>query len=44
MLTTAISAGETVGLMRRIDNNWFEGRIGSRKGIFPVSYIEVRMQ
>lgn len=33
--------GESVGLMRRIDNNWFEGRIGSRKGIFPVSYVEV---
>jgi hypothetical protein len=34
-------AGESVSLMRRIDNNWFEGRIGSRKGIFPVSYVEV---
>ena len=28
-------------LTRRIDKNWYEGRIGSRKGILPVSYVEV---
>jgi len=33
--------GELVNLTRRVDRNWFEGRIGSRKGIFPSSYIEV---
>merc|ERR1719391_146131 len=33
--------GETISLTRRIDSNWYEGRIGSRKGIFPVSYVEV---
>ncbi len=30
-----------VTLIRRIDKNWFDGRIGSRKGIFPVSYVDV---
>lgn len=28
-------------LTRRVDDNWYEGRIGSRKGIFPVSYVEI---
>ena len=30
-----------VTLIRRIDRNWFDGRIGNRKGIFPVSYVDV---
>ncbi|KAL9701136.1 hypothetical protein quinque_004577 [Culex quinquefasciatus] len=33
--------GELVTLTRRVDDNWFEGRIGNKKGIFPVSYVEV---
>lgn len=33
--------GELIVLTRRVDENWFEGRIGNRKGIFPVSYVEV---
>ncbi|CAG2068248.1 unnamed protein product, partial [Timema podura] len=32
---------EMVVLTRRVDDNWFEGRIGAKKGIFPVSYVEV---
>lgn len=26
---------------RRVDDNWYEGRVGNRRGIFPVSYVEV---
>ncbi|XP_067124513.1 sorbin and SH3 domain-containing protein 2-like [Centruroides vittatus] len=33
--------GEKVVLTRRVDSNWYEGRIGNKKGIFPLSYIEV---
>ena len=36
-----VGAGETVTLTRRIDKNWYEGKIGSRKGILPVSYVEI---
>lgn len=36
--------GELVLLTRRVDNNWFEGRIGNRKGIFPVSYVDVLVE
>lgn len=28
-------------LIRRVDENWYEGRIGSRRGIFPVLYVHV---
>lgn len=37
----SLSKGELVSLTRRVDANWFEGRIGNRKGIFPVSYVDV---
>lgn len=33
--------GEIVTLLRRVDENWFEGRAGNRQGIFPVAYVEV---
>ncbi|XP_064457696.1 sorbin and SH3 domain-containing protein 1-like isoform X3 [Ornithodoros turicata] len=33
--------GETIVLMRRVDANWYEGRIGNKRGIFPVSYVNV---
>ncbi|TRY81050.1 hypothetical protein TCAL_10369 [Tigriopus californicus] len=36
--------GESITLIRRIDRNWYEGRIGSRKGIFPATYIDVIME
>lgn len=37
----SLHKGELVVLTRRVDDNWFEGRIANRKGIFPVSYVEV---
>ncbi|XP_075204927.1 sorbin and SH3 domain-containing protein 1 isoform X4 [Anomaloglossus baeobatrachus] len=35
--------GERITLIRRVDENWYEGKISgtSRQGIFPVTYIEV---
>ncbi|PSN50462.1 hypothetical protein C0J52_04936 [Blattella germanica] len=40
-LELSLVKGELVVLTRRVDDNWFEGRIGNRKGIFPVSYVEI---
>ncbi|KAL9920839.1 uncharacterized protein ACN427_002170 isoform 12-T12 [Glossina fuscipes fuscipes] len=37
----SLNKGELVSLTRRVDENWFEGRIANRKGIFPVAYVEV---
>lgn len=40
-LELSLAKGELVVLTRRVDDNWFEGKIGGRKGIFPVSYVEI---
>ncbi|KAG7313877.1 hypothetical protein KOW79_022373 [Hemibagrus wyckioides] len=39
----SLRKGEKVILLRKVDKNWYEGRIpGSNKqGIFPVSYVDV---
>ncbi|XP_076073799.1 uncharacterized protein LOC143045293 isoform X1 [Mytilus galloprovincialis] len=33
--------GDIVTLLRSVDENWYEGRVGNKQGIFPRSYIEV---
>ncbi|KAK3883729.1 hypothetical protein Pcinc_011963 [Petrolisthes cinctipes] len=40
----SLSKGELVVLSRRVDENWYEGRIGNRKGIFPVSYVDTLVE
>ena len=37
----SLTKGEIVTLTRKVDQNWLEGRIGNRRGIFPASYISV---
>lgn len=41
-LELSLAKGELVTVTRKVDDNWYEGKIGGRKGIFPVSYVEVR--
>lgn len=35
--------GDRVILLKRVDQNWYEGKIPgtNKQGIFPVSYVEV---
>lgn len=35
-----LNAGEIVTIVRQIDQNWYEGKVDGRRGIFPVSYVE----
>ena len=30
-----------VTLLRHVDENWYEGRVGNKQGIFPVVYVDV---
>lgn len=30
-------------VIRRVDENWLEGRKGDKIGIFPISFVEVRL-
>ncbi|XP_045028954.1 serine/arginine repetitive matrix protein 2 isoform X5 [Daphnia magna] len=33
--------GELVIITRQVDEHWLEGRIGQRRGIFPISYVDI---
>ncbi|CAH0386097.1 unnamed protein product [Bemisia tabaci] len=35
------SKGEVITVIRRVDENWAEGKLGSRIGIFPISFVEM---
>lgn len=39
----SLRKGELVILLRKVDQNWYEGKIpgSNRQGIFPVSYVDV---
>nr|XP_003412378.2 sorbin and SH3 domain-containing protein 2 isoform X5 [Loxodonta africana] len=39
----SLRKGDRVILLKRVDQNWYEGRVpgSDRQGIFPVSYVEV---
>ncbi|XP_017676685.1 PREDICTED: sorbin and SH3 domain-containing protein 2 isoform X30 [Lepidothrix coronata] len=39
----SLKKGDRVILLKRVDQNWYEGKIPgtNRQGIFPVSYVEV---
>ena len=36
--------GDTLQLLRTVDQNWLEARLGAKKGIIPVSYVELTPQ
>ncbi|XP_077515356.1 SH3 domain containing GRB2 like, endophilin-A isoform X3 [Amblyomma americanum] len=33
--------GDIISLVRRVDDNWYEGSFDGRTGMFPVNYVEV---
>ncbi|OQR69526.1 SH3 domain-containing RING finger protein 3-like [Tropilaelaps mercedesae] len=37
------SRGEIIAVLRRVDENWAEGRVGDRQGIFPISFVEMNV-
>ncbi|XP_076368239.1 uncharacterized protein LOC143255824 isoform X2 [Tachypleus tridentatus] len=40
-LELSLYKGQELLLLRRVDQNWYEGRIGNSRGIIPAAYIEV---
>lgn len=33
--------GDVITVIRRVDENWAEGKLGERIGIFPISFVEM---
>lgn len=36
-----LNKDDIVSLIREVDNNWYEGSLNGKSGIFPISYVEV---
>lgn len=32
---------DTITLIQKIDDNWYEGSVNGRTGYFPVTYVQV---
>lgn len=37
----SFNSGELIILTNRVDDNWFEGSLGGRSGLFPANYVDV---
>ncbi len=37
------SAGVSILLLRRIDENWLEGKLEGQVGIFPASHVKIEV-
>lgn len=37
----SFTKGEIITVIRRVDENWAEGRLGDRIGIFPIAFVEM---
>ncbi|CAJ0944596.1 unnamed protein product, partial [Mesorhabditis belari] len=36
-----LKEGQIVELVAQIDENWFEGKVNGKSGLFPISYVQV---
>lgn len=39
----SFSAGVSILLLRRIDENWLEGQLDGKVGIFPANYVKIQL-
>ena len=37
----SFAAGDVIELQEEVDADWMRGRLGSKEGIFPSSFVEV---
>jgi hypothetical protein len=41
MYKYVLQEGDTITLINRVDENWYEGSVHGRTGYFPVTYVQV---
>ena len=34
-------AGDEIVLLKRIDDEWYIGRLGNQEGMFPIKFVEI---
>ncbi|XP_071572236.1 uncharacterized protein L(3)05822 [Temnothorax nylanderi] len=39
----ALKEGDVVQLVKKVNDDWLEGRIGNRRGMFPLSFIDIKI-
>ena len=39
----ALKEGDIVQLVKKVNDDWLEGRIGNRQGIFPLNFIDIKI-
>lgn len=39
----SFAAGVSIMLLRRIDENWLEGKLDGKVGIFPTNYVKIEI-
>lgn len=39
----ALKEGDVVQLVKKVNDDWLEGRIGNRQGMFPLSFIDIKI-
>lgn len=35
--------GDIIYLTRKVNDDWMEGRIGNRQGIFPINFVDIKV-
>lgn len=38
-----LKEGDVVQLVKKINDDWLEGRIGNRQGMFPFNFIDIKV-
>ena len=41
-MTFCLFKGDIINVIRQVDENWCEGKLGGKLGIFPITFVEVR--
>ena len=36
-------AGDVIELVGRVDQDWLRGRLGSKEGLFPAQFVEIKI-